>query len=190
MISDEFAQFIWEHTAGLPLLVEEVLALLRTRGLIVNRDGVWSRRPIEQLEVPRGVRDSTLERVSRLPSGARRLAEAMAVLQVPVALPVLLTVAGDQDLAAGVDDEGIAELHGHSGRVLMVGFTADPDIIVSAAADGTIRLWSLTVHKQLAQIRVGASLHTAALDPSEGVVLAARAGGSIAIRIPAVSDTE
>jgi WD40 repeat protein len=82
------------------------------------------------------------------------------------------------------------ELHGHSGRVLMIGFTADPDVLISAAADGTIRSWSLTGQKQLAEVRVDASLQAAALDASNGIVLAASAGGTMAIRIPTDRTTE
>lgn len=104
VVSQEFTQFVWDHTAGLPLLIEEVLALLRGRGLIACRDGVWARRPIDRLEVPRGVRDSTLERASRLPPDAHRLAAAIAVMQVPVTLPVLLAVAGEPDASAGMDE--------------------------------------------------------------------------------------
>jgi DNA-binding CsgD family transcriptional regulator len=104
VVSEEFTQFVWDHTAGLPLLIEEVLALLRARGLIICRDGVWARRSIDRLEVPRDVRDSTLERLSRLSPETGRLAAAMAVAQVPVTLPVLLAVAGEPDAGAGLDE--------------------------------------------------------------------------------------
>jgi hypothetical protein len=72
----------------------------------------------------------------------------------------------------------------------MIGFTTDPDVLISAAADGTIRSWSLTGQKQLAEVRVDASLQTAALDASNGLILAASAGGTIAIRIPTMRTTE
>ena len=85
------------------------------------------------------------------------------------------------DLTSGQD---LAELHGHSGRVLMAGFTTDPDVLVSAAADGTIRSWSLAGQKQLAEIRVDASLQSAALDARTGTVIAPSATGTIAVRIP------
>jgi WD40 repeat protein len=88
------------------------------------------------------------------------------------------------------DDQDVAELHGHGGRVLMIGFTADPDVLVSAAADGTIRSWSLTGQKQLAEVRVDASLQAAALDAHNGIVLDASATGTMAIRIPTVRTTE
>lgn len=91
------------------------------------------------------------------------------------------------DLTSG---QTVAELHGHNGRVLMVGFTADPDVLASAAADGTIRSWSLTGQKQLAEVRADASLQAAAFDARNGIVLAASAGGTMAIRIPAARPTE
>jgi WD40 repeat protein len=86
--------------------------------------------------------------------------------------------------------QDVIELHGHSGRVLMVGFTADPDVLISAAADGTIRSWSLAAQKQLAVVRVDASLQAAALDAGKGIVLAASADGTMAIRIPAMRMAE
>lgn len=73
---------------------------MRERGQLVRRGDRWARKVLEKLEVPRGIRDSTLERVARLPTRAGRLAEAAAVLQTPVALPVLLAVAED---ASGID---------------------------------------------------------------------------------------
>ena len=87
-------------------------------------------------------------------------------------------------------NQNIAELHGHSGRVLMIGFTADPDVLVSAAADGTIRSWSLAGQKQLAEVRADASLQAAAFDIRHGIVLAASAGGTMAIQIPVTRPTE
>ena len=86
--------------------------------------------------------------------------------------------------------QGIAELRGHSGRVLLLGFTADPDVLGSAAADGTVRSWSIAGQKQLAEIRVDPSLQAAGFDAHSGTILAASAGGTMAIRVPAVSGAE
>jgi WD40 repeat protein len=88
------------------------------------------------------------------------------------------------------DGQYVADLHGHGGRVLMIGFTAYRDVLVSAAADGIIQSWSLTGHKQLAEVRVDASLQAAALDAGNGIVLAASAAGTMAIRIPTGRTTE
>jgi WD40 repeat protein len=97
---------------------------------------------------------------------------------------------GEIYVHAVADDQDVAELHGHSGRVLMIGFTADPDVLISAAADGTIRSWSRREQKQLAEVRADASLQAAALDAEGGIVLAASAGGTMAIRIPTARATE
>jgi DNA-binding CsgD family transcriptional regulator len=103
-VSEEFTRYVWERTSGLPFAVEEVLALVRERGLIVRHGQRWERRGLDRLEVPRSIRDSTLERVGRLPAGARRLAEAAAVLQSPVALPVLAAMTGSAGLTDAVED--------------------------------------------------------------------------------------
>jgi DNA-binding CsgD family transcriptional regulator len=99
-VSAEFAAYLWERTAGLPLAIEEVLAVVRARGLLVQREGRWERRALDRLEVPSGIRDQTLERVGRLPAPARRLAEAAAVLQVAVEPDVVAAVSGVDSVSA------------------------------------------------------------------------------------------
>jgi DNA-binding NarL/FixJ family response regulator len=92
-ISDEFASYVWQRTGGLPFAVEEVLALVRALGVLVpGPDGTWSRRALAELGVPAAIRDSTLERVARLPSPCRRIAEAAAVLQTPVPVTIVQQV--------------------------------------------------------------------------------------------------
>ena len=88
------------------------------------------------------------------------------------------------------DSRDAPELHGHTGRVLMLGFTADPTVLVSAAADGTVRSWSMAEQKQLAEIRLAPSLQTAAFDARSGMILAASAGGTLAIRVPGANGAE
>ncbi|MGH3922560.1 MAG: WD40 repeat domain-containing protein [Pseudonocardiaceae bacterium] len=74
-------------------------------------------------------------------------------------------------------DEFIAHLPGHTGRVLMLGFTRNPDRLISAAADGTARIWSLSEQRQLAEVRIDASLQCAAFHPATGRLLAVSAAG-------------
>ena len=99
-VSAEFASYLWERAGGLPLAIEEVLALVRARGLLVHQGGSWARRALEELDVPRGIRDPTLQRAARLPAPARRVAEAAALLRVPSPLPVLLATVGQLDDSA------------------------------------------------------------------------------------------
>ena len=92
-----------------------------------------------------------------------------------------------------VHDLGAAEavqLFGHSGRVLMIGFTEDPNVLVSAAADGTVRSWSVSTQKQLAQIRADASLQCAAFSTDDEMIIAGSAGGTLAVRIPRRAETD
>jgi DNA-binding NarL/FixJ family response regulator len=99
-VSAEFAGYLHERTGGLPLAVEEVLALVRARGLLVHDGGGWTRKALDELDVPRGIRDPALQRVVGLPGSARRVVEAAALLRVPSPLPVLL------DTARPLEDPG------------------------------------------------------------------------------------
>ncbi|MBB5801035.1 DNA-binding CsgD family transcriptional regulator [Saccharothrix ecbatanensis] len=118
-VSDEFARYLWERTSGLPFAVEEVLALVRERGLVVRRGDRWARRALDQLEVPRGIRDSTLARVARLSEVAQRLVEVVSVVRTPVTQPVLAAMTGLTDsveaLVEAVDRGVLAEAGGGFG---------------------------------------------------------------------------
>ncbi len=93
-VSETFVSFLHERTEGVPLALEESVSLLHDRGDIVWQGGEWSRRAVEDLQVPPTVRDSVLERVERLPATAQRVLEAAAVLGEPTAEPLLARVAG------------------------------------------------------------------------------------------------
>src|SRR5262249_39484196 len=75
-VSSEFAGYLWDRTGGLPLAVEEVLALVRARGLLVHHEHTWTRKPLDDMDVPRGIRDPTLQRLAPLPEAAPRVVEA------------------------------------------------------------------------------------------------------------------
>lgn len=89
-VSEEFATYLCERTSGIPFAVEELLALLRVRGSLVRRGGGWARRALDELDVPATIRDSVLERLSRLSPEARAIGEAAAILGVPVPMRVLV----------------------------------------------------------------------------------------------------
>lgn len=96
-VSERFATFVHERTDGIPLAIEESVRLLRERYDIVRHDGGWSRRLIEELEVPPTIRDSVLERVARLPPEARRVLESAAVLAEPAEDDLLIEIADLDD---------------------------------------------------------------------------------------------
>ncbi|WP_049567196.1 helix-turn-helix transcriptional regulator [Nonomuraea sp. SBT364] len=106
-VTADFGAHLHELSSGLPLAVQELMALLRARGALIKlRSGRWARKAVAELDVPPGVRDSVRERVARLPEEARVVAEAAAVLQVPVRLEDLARVGGlpTAGTVAGVDE--------------------------------------------------------------------------------------
>jgi DNA-binding CsgD family transcriptional regulator/tetratricopeptide (TPR) repeat protein len=82
-VSSSFVDFLHRRTDGVPLALQESLALMLDRGDIVWRGGEWARRAVAELEVPPSVRDSVIERVARLEAPTRRLLWAAAVLREP-----------------------------------------------------------------------------------------------------------
>ena len=72
-------------------------------------------------------------------------------------------------------NELAATLIGHNGRPLMLGFTTHADQLVTAAADGTVRSWSINRQQQDAEVRITASLHCAAHTADTNRVLAGSA---------------
>ncbi|GAA2756497.1 LuxR family transcriptional regulator [Actinopolymorpha rutila] len=93
-VSEQFAAFLHARTDGLPLALEECLHLLRDRRDIVERGGQWTRRVLDDLQVPPTVRDSVLERVERQAPETRAVLEAAAVLAAPADEATLTDVPG------------------------------------------------------------------------------------------------
>ncbi|MEV4535873.1 AAA family ATPase [Asanoa sp. NPDC049518] len=91
-VSTAFATFLWEHTDGLPLAIEESVRLLCDRADLVTQDGEWVRRALEDIAVPPSVRDAVLERVDRLTAPAQAVLRAAAVLGDPAEETVVLAV--------------------------------------------------------------------------------------------------
>jgi DNA-binding NarL/FixJ family response regulator len=105
-LSDEFAAYLCERASGLPFAIEELLALLRTRGALVLRGGEWARRAVDELDVPRRIKDQVGQRVSSLSSDARAAAEAAAVLQVALPMAAVLgtSLVDATRTARGIDE--------------------------------------------------------------------------------------
>lgn len=93
-VSDAFASFLHEHTAGLPLAVEESVRLLRDRADLIRRDGEWRRRTLTRIGVPPTIRDAVLERAARLAPDDRQVLRAAAVLAEAADPRVVATVSG------------------------------------------------------------------------------------------------
>jgi len=104
-VTAEFAEHLCARASGLPLAVQELLALLRTRGTLIKWEGGWARRALGELDVPSGVRVTVRERVAQLSGEAMAAAELAAVLRTPVPIGVLAdgdTGAIDEVLGSGL----------------------------------------------------------------------------------------
>lgn len=88
-VSGEFASYLCERASGLPFAIEELLALLRTRGSVAYGRGDRARRELEELDVPVGIRDQVLERVGQFDKDTREVLATAAVLRVPTPVAVL-----------------------------------------------------------------------------------------------------
>ena len=105
-ISEEFGEYLFQGSGGLPFAVEEVLRLLENREDLIQRKGAWVRRSLEDLAVPGAVRDFVLERLGRLEPSARALVRASAVLGVQAGEELLAEVA---DLRNGHTEIALTE---------------------------------------------------------------------------------
>jgi DNA-binding CsgD family transcriptional regulator len=94
-VPEHFAAVLHARTGGLALAVEETLRLLQDRTGLTPAQGVWpGERELQELGIPRGLRDAIEQRLGLLSHDARRLVEAAAVLAVPSSELVLRCVAG------------------------------------------------------------------------------------------------
>ena len=105
-VPDEFAAFVHRRTDGIPLAIGESIRLMGDRADLVQRDGAWVRREIEDIDVPPTIRDAVRERFRRTSPSAQTLLEAAAVLTDPAPIGVLLAVSGlsEQDAHAGLNE--------------------------------------------------------------------------------------
>jgi DNA-binding CsgD family transcriptional regulator/tetratricopeptide (TPR) repeat protein len=105
-ISQEFVDYLFEGSGGLPFAVEEVLRFLENREDLIRRKGAWVRRSLDDLAVPGAVREFVLERLGGLEPSAQALVRASAVLGVQAGEDLLARVA---DLRSGRSELALAE---------------------------------------------------------------------------------
>jgi len=92
-IPEEFAGHLCERTGGLPFAIEQVMALLRERGVAVPGQP-WSREALDGLAVPAAVRDHVRQRAALLSAPARAMLEALAVMGAPASEQEIALVSG------------------------------------------------------------------------------------------------
>jgi tetratricopeptide (TPR) repeat protein len=75
----DFVQAIYSLTDGNPFFVEETLKALVTSGEIYYANGGWTRKPLDELHIPRTVQDAVQRRTRQLSEPARQLLTWAAV---------------------------------------------------------------------------------------------------------------
>jgi class 3 adenylate cyclase/tetratricopeptide (TPR) repeat protein len=79
-VSEEFAELVHRQTEGNPFFTQEVLRALVERGDVFRRDGVWDRRAVADIEVPKSIRSAIGERLSRLDDEVQEVLHEASVL--------------------------------------------------------------------------------------------------------------
>jgi DNA-binding NarL/FixJ family response regulator len=75
----EFVDALYALTEGNPFFLEEVLKSLVASGDIFLANGVWDRKPIDELQIPRSVHAAVAARTNRLSPDARHVLTLAAV---------------------------------------------------------------------------------------------------------------
>lgn len=75
----EFLGALYSLTEGNPFFIEEALKSLTSEGGIFYADGVWDRKPLSELRIPRTVQDAVSRRSEQLSGAARELLALAAV---------------------------------------------------------------------------------------------------------------
>nr|WP_042195306.1 LuxR family transcriptional regulator [Kibdelosporangium sp. MJ126-NF4] len=87
-VTPEFATTLHKRTAGIPFVVEETMHALSN-----PKAGNPDARLLDTVEVPASLREAMIERLDGLPTIARCIAEAAAVLGVPAGIEALSAIA-------------------------------------------------------------------------------------------------
>ena len=97
-----FLDALYTLTEGNPFFIEETLKSLVHSGGIYLEDGVWERKPVEELSIPRSVQDAVARRVEGLDEAARKTLVLAAVIGRWFDFPLLQALTGrDEGLLLG-----------------------------------------------------------------------------------------
>ncbi len=117
-ISADFLDAVTAFSEGNPLLVEELVAAMIQAGDIYQADGVWARKPVHELRVPRNMQDGVQRRTEKLTPEARRVLTLAAVAGREFDFEMLsqVTGLGEGDLLRGVEGADPGRLHQRRAR--------------------------------------------------------------------------
>ena len=108
----EFLDALYALTEGNPFFVEEVLKSLIAAGEIFYARGIWDRKPMGDLHIPRSVHDAVRRRVAQLTDPARHLLTLAAVAgrRFDFALLQILIRSDESDLLRWIKETIAAQL--------------------------------------------------------------------------------
>lgn len=162
-VSEVFAAFLHQRTAGVPLVLEECVRLMRDRADLVRRDGAWLRRTPEEIAVPPTIRDAVTERVARLGADAQRVLLAAAVLSDAADERTLGVVSGLAEAGGSGPDpvvEAAVSAAVHSGLLVADGPGADRVAFRHALAARAVYDRTAPSERRAAHRRAAALLET------------------------------
>lgn len=104
-VTQDLTALLHDWTRGNPFFVEEALKALVESGRLRQQEGTWIGWEIQELELPRSVRDAVLTRVDRLAPEARSVAEIAAAVGTRTTYEALRAVSPlpEADLLTALD---------------------------------------------------------------------------------------
>lgn len=125
-VSREFRDLVHARTGGNPLLVEEVLrALVRDKVIYWSGTG-WERRPVDEIEIPEGVKEIITQRLRRFDQKAVELLRLASVIGYEFDFDLLAEISGEEEghlldlLEALLRGRLVQEVKGSHGRALYI----------------------------------------------------------------------
>jgi DNA-binding CsgD family transcriptional regulator len=111
-VRSDFLEALCKLTDGNPFFIEEVLKALIASGDLFYSDGVWDRKPMSELRIPRSVQDAVQRRVEQLTQAARQTLTLAAIAGQHFDFAVLQTVTGhsESELLAQIKEWLAAQL--------------------------------------------------------------------------------
>jgi predicted ATPase len=106
-ISNEFKQLIYLKTGGNPFFIEEILRSLLEKGEIFRNDkGLWDRKDISEIDVPRSIQELIRQRIQRLDEETREILKIASVIGEVFEIGTVGKVAGRIAVAGRFSDSG------------------------------------------------------------------------------------
>ncbi|HEV2130397.1 MAG TPA: tetratricopeptide repeat protein, partial [Longimicrobiaceae bacterium] len=105
-VTREFTALLYGWTRGNPFFLEETLKSLVHSGRLYRQEGSWLGWDVEELHLPRSVRDAVLRHFDRLTPEARAIADLHGVLGTSASYELLRSVSPltEPELVAALDE--------------------------------------------------------------------------------------